>query len=434
MLVGKYAHNMLTFKVEIRKNELKKDGTYNVKIRMTLNREVKRLSTNIFVRPCDLTKSFKLKNPVFIKEADALVRQYQEICATLPLEASAYSIAEVLEYIRVEQEKKKSIDFIQFCHEWLERTEIKGKKNYKTALNSFIAYLGKEALPIQQVTKDLLRGFMEYLLKRRTERIIELERKGKRIPSNRTISLYLGSIRHLFNEAKKRYNDYDRNIILIPNSPFENFDVPKQEATRKRALPVEAIRQIWKLPYILNSTNGKVRTCPYNLAKDCFILSFCLIGMNSADLYNCAELKDNIITYYRTKTKDRRQDKAKMQIHVPAMIMPLMQRYKDFTGKRVFNFYHLYSSANNFNKAINAGLKEIGRQLRIEDLEYYAARHSWATLAVNKVGIDKYTVHAALNHIDEAMKVTDIYIERDFSLENEANRKVLDFVFGSSGV
>lgn len=44
--------------------------------------------------------------------------------------------------------------------------------------------------------------------------------------------------------------------------------------------------------------------------------------------------------------------------------------------------------------------------------EYYAARHSWATLAVNKVGIDKYTVHAALNHIDEAMRVTDIYIER----------------------
>lgn len=30
--------NMLTFRIEIRKNELKKDGTYNVKIRMTYNR------------------------------------------------------------------------------------------------------------------------------------------------------------------------------------------------------------------------------------------------------------------------------------------------------------------------------------------------------------------------------------------------------------
>ena len=71
---------MLTFKAEILKNKQKADGTYNVKIRMTYNREVKRLSTNIFVRPSDLTKSLKLKNPKFIKEADALVRQYQEIC------------------------------------------------------------------------------------------------------------------------------------------------------------------------------------------------------------------------------------------------------------------------------------------------------------------------------------------------------------------
>ena len=136
--------NMLTFRIEIRKNELKKDGTYNVKIRMTYNREVKRLSTNIFVRPSDLTKSFRLKNPKFIKEAEALVRQYQEICAALPLESSNYSMDEILEFIRVTQEKSKSIDFLQFCKEWIEKTEIKGSKNYKPAFNTFVSYLGKE--------------------------------------------------------------------------------------------------------------------------------------------------------------------------------------------------------------------------------------------------------------------------------------------------
>ena len=60
----------------------------------------------------------------------------------------------------------------------------------------------------------------------------------------------------------------------------------------------------------------------------------------------------------------------------------------------------------------------------------YAARHSWATIALNKVGIDKYIVHAALNHIDDSMKVTDIYIERDFVNENKANAKVVKYVFG----
>ena len=49
---------------------------------------------------------------------------------------------------------------------------------------------------------------------------------------------------------------------------------------------------------------------------------------------------------------------------------------------------------------------------------------------VAEEGIDKYTVHAALNHVDESMRVTDIYIERDFVNENKANAKVIKYVFG----
>ena len=52
---------MLTIKAEIKKSELKVDGTYNVKIRFTLDRKVKRLSTNLFITSKDLTKSLKFK-------------------------------------------------------------------------------------------------------------------------------------------------------------------------------------------------------------------------------------------------------------------------------------------------------------------------------------------------------------------------------------
>ncbi len=52
-----------------------------------------------------------------------------------------------------------------------------------------------------------------------------------------------------------------------------------------------------------------------------------------------------------------------------------------------------------------------------------------ATIALNKCGIDKYIVHEALNHTDESMRVTDIYIERDFVNENKANAKVIKYVF-----
>lgn len=395
---------------------------------MTYKREVRRLSTSIYVRQEDLTKSFKLKNPQFIKEADKLVREYQEACASLPLETSVLTLNDIIQQLQSKREKDNPIDFIQFSKDWLCTTLLKGKANYQTALNAFISYIGKEHIETSQVTKGLLQGFIDYLQDRRSKKVAQLIKAGKRVPSNRMVSLYLGCIRHLFVEVKKRYNDYDKGIILVPNSPFENLEIPKQEATRKRAIPVESIKRIWELPYIY-CANGKEKNCPYNLAKDCFILSFCLMGMNSADLYNCYIVEEDSIIYNRTKTKDRRTDKALMKVKIQPVIQYLINKYKDPTNHRVFRFYHMYSTQGNFNKAINHGLKEIGKVLKIDDLEFYAARHSWATLAVNKVGIDKYTVHAALNHIDEAMKVTDIYIERNFMIENEANKKVLNYVF-----
>ena len=52
--------------------------------------------------------------------------------------------------------------------------------------------------------------------------------QGKRVTSNRTLSLYLVSIKKLFSEAKRKFNKKDKNLILIPNSPFEDFKIPKQ--------------------------------------------------------------------------------------------------------------------------------------------------------------------------------------------------------------
>lgn len=430
MLTDLNITNMLTIKAEIKKSELKVDGTYNVKIRFTLDRKVKRLSTNLFITSKDLTKSLKFKEDTSIKRAiDGLVLYYREQCFKLQLDQNHYSLDEIIEFLNGEQEKQQTIDFIKFSREWIASTTIKGAPNYTTAINALVRFVGKEELDINLITLDFLESFKAFLNKEREIRTKRLMQQGKRIPSNRSLSLYLISIKKLFNEAKKKYNKKEKNLILIPNSPFMEFEIPKQEATRKRAISADIIKKLWKLPY-KDMKKGYKSTCRYNLAKDCFILSFCLMGINSADLYNATEMEGNTIVYNRTKTKDRRLDKAQMKVDIPRLVLPLVEKYKDKTGKRLFNFYQYYADEKGFNKAINYGLKEIGTILEIDDLEYYAARHSWATIALNKVGIDKYIVHAALNHIDDAMKVTDIYIERDFVNENKANAKVVKYVFG----
>ena len=421
---------MLTIKAEIKRSELKADGTYNVKIRFTLDRKVKRLSTNLFVTQQDLTKSLKFKEDTSIKrEIDRLVLYYREQCLKLQLDQNHYSLDEIIEFLNGEQEKQQTIDFIKFSREWIASATIKGAPNYTTAINALVRFVSKEELDINLITLDFLEQFKAFLIEERDARAKKLMQQGKRVTSNRTLSLYLVSIKKLFNEAKRKFNKKDKNLILIPSSPFEDFKIPKQEATRKRAIPADIIKKVWKLPY-KDMKKGYKSTCRYNLAKDCFTLSFCLMGINSADLYNVTEMRGNTIVYNRTKTKARRLDGAKMMVDIPKIVQPLIDKYKDSTGKRLFNFYQYYGDEKTFNKAINSGLKEIGAILDVDDLEYYAARHSWATIALNKVGIDKYIVHAALNHIDDSMKVTDIYIERDFVNENKANAKVVKYVFG----
>ena len=420
---------MLTIKAEVQKDRKRNDGSYNVKIRFTKDRTVKRISTNLFATDADLTSDLKLKEDSMTKqEADRLVLHYRTLVNSLHLDSGNDDISEIVNRLLCKEEAEKPIDFIAFSKKWISETTIKGKDNYTTALNSFIRFLGKEELEIKKITVDLLEQYRDYIVKVRKERVKVLQAKGKRVPSNRCLSLYLMSLRHLYGEAQRFYNKPDKGLIRIPHTPFEYFKIPKQEATRKRAVTPQQIKAIWSLPY-QNIHKGVKHTCRPDLAKDCFILSFCLMGINSVDLYNATELRGNKLVYCRTKTKDRRLDKAKMEVDVPDMVLPIIEKYRDTTDQRLFKFYKDYRDHKAFNKAINKGLKEIGDLLQIEDLEYYAARHSWATIALNKCKIDKYTVHAALNHVDENMRVTDIYIERDFVNENKANAKVVKYVF-----
>ena len=421
---------MLTIKAEVFKKKVRNDGTYNVKIRFTKDRTVKRISTDLFATNADLTAEFKLKEGSVVKqEADRLVLHYRTIFNAMHLDSEIFDVNEIVNRLLNKEEAEKPIDFIAFCKNWIITSSNRSKDIYTTSLNAFIRFIGKDELDIKEITVDLLEQYCDFIKDVRAQRVKKLLEEGKRIPSNRCLSLYLSNLRHLFNEAQKYYNKPDKGLIRIPHSPFEYFKVPKEEVTRKRAIQPQQIKAIWKLPY-QNSLRGHKGTCRYDLAKDCFILSFCLIGINSVDLYNATELRGNRLIYFRTKTKDRRLDKAMMEVIVPDMVLPIIEKYRDTTGKRLFRFYKDYRDSRAFNKAINLGLKEIGKQLGIEDFEYYAARHSWATIALNKCGIDKYTVHAALNHVDPSMRVTDIYIERDFVNENKANAKVIKYVFG----
>lgn len=419
-----------TFKAVVYAHHRKEDGTYNVKIRVTHNRQRKHLPTSIFITKEDMTRGLKIKNAQINDTLKHTIEGYQKIVATLPIErANTMSVAQVVDYIQNYNKNNGvfELDFIAFSRQVIAETEAAGRggtaHSYESAINALVRYLKRDTLSIHEVTVKLLTDFCNWLM--------ELPARPKREKGMRAPSLYLGNIRILHNKAKAMYNDEDTGIIRIPLSPFKRFHVPRQPLTRKRSITIEQLQAIMRVPRREGYQNcKKYPTSRQELARDMFLLSFGLIGMNSVDLYNCTSIEGDRITYQRTKTSSRRADHATISIKIEPCVMPLVEKYRDKTGKRVFDFYQRYTTANGFNCYINRGLKLIGKMdsVKVEDLEFYAARHTWATLARNKAEIDKATIHEALNHVDEQMRVTDIYIDRDYSQQDEANRRVLELV------
>lgn len=369
------------------------DRRRRITLLLCVGKTKKRIKTELLADSTDLNRKGKIRNdsPLYNK-VQKKIHQLEGEYATLDtfLTARQYSATEAYEQMR----KTDTPTFFEYADQWLERAEMKGKKNYKTALRNFKAFVGD--IPFSMFSHSLLNDYL-YSLRDKP----------------RAQSLYLNAIKRIYTEAEKDYEIRSFNAFRL--------DIPRQQPTRKRALDRETLRKIF-------SWNGTSRRAI--LARDCAILSFCLCGTNSADLFSAPPIKNRIFSYDRQKTKDRRSDNAHIEIEIPEQIKTLVKRYKGDT--KAFSFSTMYCSESTFNQNLNKGLKIIGDELGIKDLTFYAFRHSWATIARNDLKIEKSIVNDALNHTDPTMRITDIYIKKDFRLINEANRKVVEYVTTST--
>lgn len=413
---------MATFKAEIYAHQKRADGTYNIKIRVTHKQRKKYLATPWYVGKEDMTRALKLKNQRYIDMVEDLLRKYRSICNSVGEGLDDMSVEQVVELItRKETDKPFDLDIVDYTRKFVTKLDKAGRggtaRAYEVAINSLCRFVGRESVSIKEITVQFLTDWIAWIAAQPPRKNCK---KG-----DRAQSLYLAQLRAMYNRAKKEFNDEEAGIIRIPFSPFNKVEIPKPSLSRKRALTVEQLHKFSEIPYTTILQPGVNR---FNFAKDVFLLSFMLVGMNAVDLYTATDCKGGRITYQRAKTRNRRADNAEISIKLEPEVMALFEKYRDPSGQRVFKFYKLYSSMDTFCAALNKGLKKLGDIIGVDDLEFYAARHSWATIANNDAGVDKYTVHEALNHVDETMRVTDIYIRKNWERIDKANRAMLDLL------
>jgi len=423
---------MITFNYTILKHHKKEDGTWNVKIRVTYSRKSKYLPTNMFVSKDDLnTKKNVITNKTKSKKLNDLIDEYRSIAENIAI-TSTLTTERIIELIKkvLDKKEKAEVDFIAFANKVIMKRkkdaapkEDKTAIGYQTVVNSLQDFFKSDRVLITDITARSLKRYEDYLkTERKVTRINRFGNQEARIlkPVGNGINNYMRDIRALFNDAIEEFNDEDSNELVITHYPFKKYKIPKPIPGAKRNVKVDMIQRIRDFE---PSGKGELMV----LGRDVIMLSFYLVGINLIDLYNVDQLTKGRLSYNRSKTVSRRDDKAFISIKVEPEAMDIISKYTDPEGVRVFDFYCRYNTNNNFIRAVNKGLKQISDILELPThVTSYVARHSWATIARNICKISKDDVDLALNHVDPRHKLADVYIEKDFSMIDEANRKVLD--------
>lgn len=272
---------------------------------------------------------------------------------------------------------------------------IRTAETYRSTLNSFKKFRNDEDIMLDCITSETMEAY-------------EAWHKNRGVAPN-TISFYTRILRAIYNRAVE-------DEVIENRHPFRHVST-RIEKTVKRALPLDTVRDIYKLNLSL---------CPkLAYARDMFMMSFFLRGMSFIDMafLRKSDLSNGVVTYRRRKTGQR------LIIEWTKEMQTILDSYPDcetpyllpIIRRPVGNERRAYRNAA-YN--INRNLKLIGKMLGLSiPLTLYVARHSWASAAKAK-GIPLSVISEGMGHDSET--TTQIYLASlDTTVVDRANSVIL---------
>lgn len=373
----------------IRPNKLNKEGKTNIKIRITHKSMVRDIATEFYIRPSEwdsknLKVNDKHNNYEFINfELNKIILDYEK--KLIGADIATWHVSRVLEFLKDKGVENTNVfDYFSTITEQKTEQSINNGRLFAVTLKKLREFHAYSSLSFDEINYQFVKRFEQWLTK-----------QGCAI---NTRSIELRNLRTIINHA------IDDEITT--NYPFRKFKIKSKMESDTEPLSIEQIRKI---------RDFKTDSTSIQIARDMFMISFYLIGINISDLYALKHPKKGRIIYIRNKTK------KKYSILVTPELQELIDKYGDKT--RLFNFYLKYKDTRNFTIAANKHLKKIGEEIGEPKLITYHARHTWATLAAG-LDIPKETISQGMGH--SIKTVTDIYIKFDMRKIDEANRKVID--------
>ncbi|MBO5455879.1 MAG: phage integrase SAM-like domain-containing protein [Muribaculaceae bacterium] len=404
---------MATLKICVQKQ--RKDGYYPVYIRVSHGGKVGYIKTDKVVNSKGLnSKTKEIKDPYVLQMLSVTVVDYIE--RLNKKNTSHWSLNDVMSFLKTGDEDISFSKFSRkFINEMIDAGQVRNARNYQLAVNHFERYVGSDNVNFSALTSSLIERWIKSMSS-----------------TQRAKEMYPVCLRQIFKGALLEFNDYDNGVIRIKTNPWMKVRIPKSEKPEKLAISPEQAREFFAAP--LPPT--KIAQPLSEIGHDVAMMVLCLAGINTVDLYNLRkkDYHNGIIHYRRAKTTKSRADDAYIEMRVPPILLPLMEKYSTPDDDDwLFSFHRRFSSSDSFGSGANTGIKQICENMGIKgDDRYcvYTFRHTWGTVAQNDCGATISEVGFAMNH-SQGAAVTRGYLKVDFSPAWKLNEKVVDFIFFS---
>jgi len=386
---------MVSLKLVLDRRRIRKNGTYPLSIRVSNNRQSIYYNWGLTLHPQDYDSKLSRVKRCHSFSSQINIECEQKMKHVERLIDRLHKNGESLAVSNIKKALKKNAyeyTFFEFAMEVIEELNKINKcgtaRTHQNSVSKLRTY-AKTNLKFEEIDYNLLLDFQRSML-------------SQNIAIN-TISVYMRSIRSLFNQAIRR------RITDRAHYPFNDFKI-QSEQTRSRSLTIEHMRRIRDLE--LNKGCAMWRYRLY------FMLLFYLRGMSFIDLafLKRSNIENDRIVYKRRKTNKwysigitEEIDKAIKQIvDVKEMegsdfILPIITNKKDYQVQ--------LEQARQGYRYLNKNMKKIAKLCDIDlPITSYYARYSWANIARAKE-YSKDLIAEGLGH-EYGNKVTGIYLDQ----------------------
>lgn len=264
---------------------------------------------------------------------------------------------------------------------------------FKKGIDTFCQFAGSDFI-LSTLNSSLVHNYHNYL---------------KRLDySDTSIGIRMDSLRRLTKYAERH------NLVKFNVSPFLDYK-PAPKIVRDVALSLEQIRQMRDLPL----------TDKWEIyARDLFMLSFYLCGMNLMDILRLDLTKESV-KFIRQKTIKRRNPNDTTEFSIQPEARKILDKYLNKSGKLQFGGFVTDSSIRHISTEHLIKLRD---KIGVSGLIFYSARKTFAQLAnelMIKDSIIEYCIGDAPTASNRALS---FYVTVNKRMADNAIRKVFDAV------